>query len=308
MTDRRDFISGAAAAVGALAVDGCRTLPGKEPFYGPTIRDRLWMWGHHADSAAFAGAWLKDPARREAFKWPGRAVEQAEGCRLMGIPNNCVIRWRNLPKYPWGDYFDQFRGLKRLSFGIHDGGAESIDEKMRIAFEELQPRCPNLTGCFLDDYFLSPEKDYIPDVRELGDIADAVHAHGLRLSVVAYADQVGIRPAFKPHFRLVDEVSFWFWKGSSIPTMEDQIRRCRDFVGADKDLLLGLYMWDFSAVAPVPDDLMRQQLAFAERFLADRTVNGLLFHPTFAAALDVPAVNLAKAWIAEHGEKPWGVG
>lgn len=308
MTSRRSFIAGAAAAGGALATGGCRTLFGETAFYGPTIRDRLWMWGHHADSAVGAGAWLKDPAKKAAFKWPGRAVDQAEGCRLMGIPNNCVIRWRNLPKYPWGDYFDQFKTLKRVSFGIHDGGAESTEEKMRIAFEELQPQLPNLTGCFLDDYFLSSKKDYVPDLKELGRISEAVHGHGLRLSVVAYADQVGLRPAFKPHFDLVDEVTFWFWNGSNIPTMEDQIRRCREFIGPDKDMLLGLYMWDFPTVSPVSADLMRQQLAFAGRFLADRTVNGLLFHPTFAAALDVPAVNLSKAWIAEHGERLWGEG
>ena len=88
--------------------------------------------------------------------------------------------------------------------------------------------------------------------------------------------------------------------------MADKVRRCRDFVGPDKDILLGLYMWDFSVAAPVPAELMRQQLAFAERFLSDRTIDGLLFHPTFAAALDVPAVQLSKEWIAEHGDEKWG--
>ena len=305
MTSRRDFIAGAAFAAGALAAGGCASpSPSKSrsSFYGPTIRDRLWMWGHHADCSKRAGAWLRGPAG-EAFRWPGKAVDQAEGCRLMGIPNNCIIRWCNLPKYPWGDYFDQFRNLKRISFGIHDGGTESTDEKMRIAFEELQPRYPNLTGCFLDDYFLSSNKDYVPSIRRLESISDAVHAHGLRLSVVAYSDQVGIKPAFKPHFGLVDEVSFWFWKGSSIPTMEDQVRRCCDFIGEDKDLLLGLYMWDFSTAAPVPADLMRMQLDCAYRFLSNGIIDGLLFHPTFAAALDVPAVKLSKEWIAKHGEK-----
>ena len=63
---------------------------------------------------------------------------------------------------------------------------------------------------------------------------------------------------------------------------------------------------EFVSGAAVPDGLMRQQLAFAERFLADRTLDGLLFHPTFAAARDVPSVNLSKEWIAAHGERAWG--
>ena len=304
--NRREFLGISAAAGASAVLGGCKSLLGETSFYGPTIRDRLWMWGHHIDCAAQAAS-CAGANKKDGFAWPGRTVDQAEGCRLMGIPNNCVIRWCNLPKYPWGNYFDQFKDMKRISFGIHDGGAESIDEKMRIAFEELQPRYPNLTGCFLDDYFLSSKKDYVPDLRKLSEISDAVHAHNLRLSVVAYADQVGIKPAFKPHFDLVDEVSFWFWKGDSIPTMMDRVRACRDFIGPDKDLLLGLYMWDFSVAASIPADLMRQQLECARKLLADRTINGLLFHPTFAAALDVPAVNLSKEWIAEHGEKQWGV-
>ncbi len=143
MVTRRSFIEGAALAAGACSAGGCATMFGNSAFYGPTIRDRLWMWGHHVDSSKYAG---RCAGVGESFKWPGRAVDQAEGCRLMGIPNNCVIRWRNLPRYPWGDYFEQFREMKRISFGIHDGGAESVDEKMRIAFEELQPRYPNLTS------------------------------------------------------------------------------------------------------------------------------------------------------------------
>ena len=103
MMDRRSFVLGAASAVGAMAVGGCASPFGKESFYGPTIRDRLWMWGHHVDSSKRAGSCANDLALRKSFKWKGPAVDQAEGCRLMGIPNNCVIRWCNLPKYPWGD-------------------------------------------------------------------------------------------------------------------------------------------------------------------------------------------------------------
>jgi len=303
--NRREFLRIAACAGGAAAIGGCKSLFGETSFYGPTIRDRLWMWGHHIDCANQAANCAG--AKKNGFKWAGRSVDQAEGCRLMGIPNNCVIRWCNLPKYPWGNYFDQFKSMKRISFGIHDGGAESTEEKMRIAFEELQPRYPNLTGCFLDDYFISSKENYVPDLKKLGEISDAVHAHNLRLSVVAYADQVGIKPAFKPHFDLVDEVSFWFWKGDSIPTMNDKVRACRDFIGPDKDLLLGLYMWDFSVAEPIPANKMAEQLECARRLLADRTVTGLLFHPTFAAALDVPSVKLSKEWIAAHGEGRWGV-
>jgi hypothetical protein len=66
-------------------------------------------------------------------------------------------------------------------------------------------------------------------------------------------------------------------------------------------------MWDFTVAAPIPENLMRQQLDFARRFLSDGTISGLIFHPSFAAALDVPAVKISKDWISAHGEDLCGV-
>jgi len=297
MTSRRDFVKGAAMTAGAAALGGCKSVFREASFYGPTVRDRLWMWGHHSE--------MCHHSVKKGCQWPGKTVEQAEGCRLMGIPNDCVVRWGNMPKHPWGNYFDQFKEMKRISFSITDGAAGSVWDKMKIAFEELQPAMPNLTGCFLDDFFVSERLNQKLD--DLKRISDEVHAHDLRLSVVLYSDQDGFKPEFKPKLDLCDETSLWFWKSSNIVTMADNVKRCREFIGPEKDILLGLYMWDFTLGAPVPAERMEMQLSFARKFLADRTVTGLIFHPTFAASLDVPAVKLSKEWIVAHGENRWGV-
>ena len=224
MINRREFIAQASALT---ALSACTSLPGKKEFYGPTIRDRLWMWGHHPDVVS---------SGKNGFK-PGQIkIDQAEACKLMGIPNNCVIRWGNLPKHPWGNYFDQFKSLKRFSFGIADGSVGTIDQKMEIVFNELLPKYPNLTGCFLDDFFINERFYMEPDA--LAKVADKVHAHNLRLSVVLYSDQAGFKPEFKRHVALCDETSCWFWKGDNIATMADNVKRCREFIGNEKDLHL----------------------------------------------------------------------
>ena len=296
MTDRRSFVRCVVGTAGAAIAGGCASFCRTAEFYGPTIGDRIWMWGHHPDVVRSGG---------NGFK-PGQAtIDQAAACRLMGVRNNCVIRWRNKPEYPWGDYFDQFKSLKRFAFGIADGGEESTAEKMRIAFDELKPRYPNMTGCFLDDFFIRKHLYMEPD--RLAEVADEVHAHDLRLSIVLYSDNKGMRPEYRRHLSLCDETSLWFWCGDNIVTMADNVRRCREFVGARKDLLLGLYMWDFSRSEAITPEKMEMQLECASRFLADRTLDGLIFHPTFVADLDIPAVRMAKAWIAANGEKLWGV-
>lgn len=293
MTTRREFIGNAALAAGALMTGGCRSLHKGASFYGPTIRDRLWMWGHHADMA--------HQSVKKGQTWPGTTVEQAEGCRLMGIPNDCVIRWGNKPAHPWGNYFDQFKSLKRITFGITDGGNGTIWDKLDWAIDEIKPNCPNLTGCFLDDYF-TPQ-GFTQEISDLERIAARLHANGLRLSVVLYSDQDGFRDEFKPQLELCDETSLWFWASKNISAMDERVRRCRDFIGPTKDLLLGLYMWDFTLGAPVTPARMETQLDLAYRFLRDGTITGCIFHPSFMAALDVPAVSLSKRWIAVHGEE-----
>ncbi|MDD4016961.1 MAG: twin-arginine translocation signal domain-containing protein [Kiritimatiellae bacterium] len=297
MTSRRDFVKGAAMTAGAAALGGCKSVFGKTSFYGPTIRDRLWMWGHHSE--------MCHHSVKKGDKWPGKTVEQAEGCRMMGIPNDCVIRWGNKPAHPWGNYFEQFKTLKRISFGITDGGNGTVWDKLDWAINEIKPQCPNLTGGFLDDFFAV--KSLTQTEGTVQKIADRLHENNLRLSIVVYSDQDGIKPQFKPYLDICDETSFWCWHSKNLTQHADAVRRMRDFIGPDKSLLMGVYMWDYTLGQPVPQDRMENQLAFARELLREKVATGLIFHPSYSAALDVPAVNLAKKWIAAYGENRWGV-
>ena len=298
---RRDFLGEIAAASAVASAAGCRSISQGSSFYGPTIRDRLWMWGHHAQMCHKSG--FKKSSGR---KWEGPTVEQAEGCRLMGIPNDCFIRWGNKPAHPWGDYIEQFRQLKRFAFGITDGGNGTVWDKLDWAINEIKPAFPNFTGGFLDDFFAVKEHTQTEDVVKK--IADRLHENDLRLSIVVYSDQDGIKPEFKPYIDMCDETSFWCWHSENLGQHEGSVRQMRDFIGPDKSLLMGVYMWDYTLGEPVPASRMEMQLEFAERLLREEVVTGLIFHPTYSAALDVPAVNLAKQWIRAHGEDRWGRG
>ena len=113
-------------------------------------------------------------------------------------------------------------------------------------------------------------------------------------------------PDYCIYLDMCDETSFWCWHSKNLGQHEDAVRRMRDFIGPEKSLLMGVYMWDYTLGQPVPADRMEMQLAFARRLLREKVVTGLIFHPTYSAALDVPAVNLAKKWIRTHGEDIWG--
>lgn len=263
-------------------------------FYGPTIRDRLWMWGHHPGRKDHSGF-------KDGRKWEGPVVDQADGCRMMGIPNDCFIRWGNMPSHPWGDYIEQFHSLKRFTFGITDSGNGTIWNKLDWAINEIKPAFPNFTGGFLDDFFAVKELTQSAD--DIRKVADKLHENDLRLSIVVYSDQDGIKDEFKPVLDLCDEVSFWCWASKNLSEHENMVRRMRDFIGSEKDLLMGVYMWDYTLGEPVSPERMEMQLEFALRLLREKVITGLIFHPSYAAALDVPAVTMAKEWIRKHGDE-----
>ncbi|MBQ3345391.1 MAG: twin-arginine translocation signal domain-containing protein, partial [Kiritimatiellae bacterium] len=149
--NRRQFLEMSALAGGAALIGGCRCPLcgcGERVPYGDTIGDRLWMWGHHADSfASMKGA-------KEQYNLPfDRRIDMADACKEMNIPGCFVVRWRNLPvKANLPEYMEQFRNTKRIGFSITDSAVESFDEKVRLGFEYAD-KMPNLTTLIMDDFW-----------------------------------------------------------------------------------------------------------------------------------------------------------
>jgi len=266
-------------------------VPAKKP--RPDLVDKLWMWGHEPE------CWHRF---EESFGRLGLSVSnhcgQAEGCRLMGIRRDCIIRWLSLPQLPVSDeWLKPFAGLDEVAWSITDSDKDrTFLEKVDVAIE-MKKRLPNLTTVFLDDYFQS----HMRPLSELEEARKRVHAAGMKIAAVMYADVEGLRESDLPSAKLCDVIALWFWKPASFDTMEAKVREAKKFLGGQR-MMLGLYMWDFGAqFGPVTGEKMKAQLAVAERLLREGTVEGLVFHPTMSADMDVPAVRVSKAWIRAMG-------
>ena len=301
MIDRRSFLE--VAAMSALA-GGCRALAsgGSERVpYGETVGDRLWMWGHHAMSFA---AQLE---RKCNYNLPlERRIDMADACRTMGVPGCFVVRWFNLPrKRDLDDYMRQFADTRRVGFSITDGAEETVEEKIRLGLG-LADRMPNLTSLVMDDFWCKSTKR--PPMTALHRLRTELDARGMKLSVVLYADQNGLKREYREVIDLCDEVTFWFWYGKNVRTIEDQVGRLKDLIGADKPVLLGQYMYDFGAKRELPGRLMEAQLAATTRLLASRAIDGVIFHCTPLVDMDLDAVRLSREWIRAHARERWGTG
>ena len=304
MTTRREFLGSAASAGAALALGGCRAFGdaagGERVPYGDTIGDRLWMWGHHADSFAS----MKGDAR-EQYNLPfDRRIDMAAACREMNVPGCFVVRWRNLPrKADLPEYMKQFASTRRVGFSITDSAKESFEEKVRFGLEYAD-RMPNLTSLVMDDFF--SYKGYGLTVDAIRAAKVKMSERRVKLGVVLYADANEVKPEFKEVLDLCDEVTFWFWNGKNVNTIETQVAKLRDLIGAEKPVLLGQYMYDFGGKKPLPGASMETQLAAASRLLSQKAVHGLIFHCTPLVDMKLDAVDVSRAWIRENAAKKWG--
>ena len=298
--NRRKFLEAAGAAA---LMAGCRTaptdcgVPSLRPSYKPELRDRFWTWGHHPATLP----WNILPQA------PGNEVlDLAEANERLGVPNVVVVRWRGYPRAPFDDYVEQFRSLRRVAWSVVDSAKEPFDWKLRTAFDLKESgKLPNLTTLFFDDYFhegprYEARRLPLPRLRE---VKRDMAARGLSLASVLYADTNGLHDKYKPALELCDEVSYWFWHRESIDFMEDSTYKCREFVGSEKSLLLGLYMWQFGKDAPMPAESMRRQLAVALKLLREGVVDGLVFHSTFLVGLGLDAIAVSRDWIVAHGDE-----
>ncbi len=303
MTSRRDFL----AIAGVAALGGCRGLCrchfgdcGERVPYGDTVGDRLWMWGHHRDSfKALKG-------RKEQYNLPyDTRIDMAAACRDMNIPGCFVVRWTNNPKKAeLPEYMKQFAETKRVGFSITDSAVESFDEKVRLGFEYAD-KMPNLTTLIMDDFWSGAGTGV--DMAKIVGVHEGTQARGMKLDIVLYSDANGVKSEFKEVLDLCDEVTFWFWNGKNVGTIEEQVGKLRDLVGAEKPVLLGQYMWDFGGKKPMPGADMERQLAATSRLLSQRAIHGVIFHCTPLVDMNLDAVNVSRAWIKENGVRKWGV-
>lgn len=300
--NRREFIMQAAAAGGAAMFGGCKC-----PFcgdrdrvpYGDTIGDRLWMWGHHRDSfKALKG-------RRENYNLPYETrIDMAAACKEMNIPGCFVVRWTNNPtKAELPEYMKQFKDTKRVGFSITDSAAETFEEKVRLGFEYAD-RMPNLTSLVMDDFWSGAAKGV--DVAKIARVKEGTAARNMRLGIVLYADSNGVKGEFKDVLDLCDEITFWFWNGKNVGTIEAQVAKLKELVGTGKPILLGQYMYDFGGRKPLARRDMETQLAATSRLLSQKAIDGVIFHCTPLVDMNLDAVNVSRRWIKENASRKWG--
>jgi hypothetical protein len=305
MFSRREFLGGSLAFGASGAFGGCLSSGGADLHqYDNTLRDHCWMWGH--DPGVYDGKNNRNNLPLSA------KVSIPDAIKYMGVPNVSVIRWKPLVE-PDSDYVRSYKDVKRVSWVVC-GRLRDYPTLHDQAFK-LIPAMPNLVGLDLDDYFKSARKFETIDtgsgvvkvtnsrighkaLMDLRKEMDALPRH-IDLRMTIYGDK--LRKEDAPGIALADTVLYWTWQGRNLAMLRKRFAEYRS-IAPNKRTLLGIYMWDFGAHAPIDMVHMRNQLDIALEFYKEHKVDGLVFHCTPLVNKNLEAVEYARNWLSEYGE------
>lgn len=264
-----------------------------------TIRDALWIWGQET------GCFHRHA--NNVWKLPGMSrMTPAEGAYYMGIPNIMVVRFGNQPAPPFRQYAIPLRPLKRIVWSII-GDSSSADNDRQPDLQEiiaLSEDFPNLTGGIMDDFF---RKDPMAPGRFTAEQVEGfrrqLHSarRPLELYIVVYSHDLEL--PIRKHLDAVDVITFWTWYAKDLDALESHFCRLEE-VSPQKRKLLGLYMWDFGACAPMPMAAMEYQCRLGLEWLRTGRVEGLVFLASCIADLELDTVEYARRLIDQVGAEP----
>lgn len=256
---RRRFLRKAAAGAAGLAALASRAqaAPGDaiaEHSGKPTFRDLGWVWeGQGIDPQV-----------------PPSIYGLGQGARYFGLSRvnflfhpNDVHALRLLQDYDevtcditkWGwEWNTDGRPVCRPK----SDPATIQSEGENVA--RLAEQFPNVTGVYCDD-LLGLMKRYKFGPQEFGNIRAAIRSANpkLKLWTVVYThelEQADFWTEMRPH---IDVVTLWIWKSENIGHMAEDVERCRR-VFPDKPIVMGVYLRDYTKVAPIPVDLVKRQM------------------------------------------------
>lgn len=257
-----------------------------------TVRDRMWLWGHPAGS------------HNEGWNLPAPSqISPPEAAAYLNVPNMIMIRYLGKPEMPFDAYAEALSGLKQVYWSIVGAGGETGDDERKHVIE-LAGRFPNIVGFFMDDFFRQPQQEGdlgVLSIETIQALRNEISQVGrpMRLGVTLYNYQ--LQMPLGPYLELFDDVSLWTWKSPDLRNLQQRFEEFEALV-PKSDKLLGLYMYDYGRLAPMPVERMERQCRLALQWLQEGRIRGMIFLASCICDLGLEAVEWTKDWIAEVGD------
>ena len=265
-----------------------------------TIRERVWMYG------AVCGAY-----HTPHYKLPGvNTMDCAAACRKYGLTKAVMDVCVKGPVYPFDTESEKLSFLDELVWTIIPSGSVVRNEEAFFDMEEVIrqiQKFPNVKGIFCDDFQIRRRTLCPPEkLQVLKDNILAASPRPIDMWLVVYATDVFTERPTPNHIldytTIPDTISFWSWHPFHLKVLKENLHFAMNkFRG--KKVNLGIYLWDFSAGAPLDDKLMEYQLELAHEMLSDGTIYGVTICASCIMGLGIKAEKIFANWLEKHGEE-----
>ena len=252
-------------------------------------RDKFWLFGVRAHQD---DVWMR--RSREKFKRYHSRITPAEGAMLLDVPNVAMIICDGEPVSYSEDaygYMESFRRMKKVLWGATGSGGFRIGNEEKFVVD-LAAEYPNISGAYLDDFIgdFSPEQTLatLKAVREGLDRA----CRPMELNTTWYFQ----KQAPEGVLDYIDTLTIWTWHHEALVDLKENYERLEEQTPKHKKIL-GIYMYDFDAGVPIPDEYMAMQCEFGLDMLKQGRVDGLMFETNSTMGLGFESEKFLVDWI-----------
>ena len=259
-------------------------------------KEKFWMFGvrPHQDDI-----WLK-PAEGQKVSYTYRSrITPAEGAAMLHAENVMMINCEGEPA-PFGEdaygYAESFFRMRKVLWGGTGSGGFRIGNEERFVCH-LAERYPNVAGLYLDDLkgaFPSGENSVERTVALLGEIRAGLDRAPRPMEI--YVTWYWHDDPYPGMERYIDAFTFWTWRSNEIPLLPERFEAVEPKLRGKK-ILLGIYMYDFSARKPVSTELMELQCEYALGLLREGRIDGMIFEANSVMGVGLESERWLRDWV-----------
>ena len=259
-------------------------------------RDKFWIFGVRAHQDDI---WLGK--NRELRNYARSRITPAEAALMLDVPNMLMVNCDGIP-VPFSmdayGYAESFCRMKKVLWGCTGSGGFRVGNEEKFICE-LAEKYPNLSGAFIDDFFLKFEKEENGMEKAktlLKEIRDGLNraSRPMELYAVWYTREFDmVEPEVLDY---IDGLTLWTWHSEELPLLEGRFELIDKKYPKHKKLL-GIYMYDFPAGMPVSNELMELQCELGLKWMKEGRLDGMIFEANSVMGVGLPSELWLRKWI-----------
>lgn len=254
------------------------------------LSDKLWNWGHLEGSHS----------KLTGLEQYNCSMTPEEFAKEYGVKNAFIVSYGGNIQPPYDDLAKRFSGLNNIKWSVlGDSSTPLPDHRLGFAPDVISvtEKAENISGGIVDDFF-SPKRieRFTPEV--LSEIKSELNTKNLDFWCVLYAHETEME--LEKYLDCFDGVTFWLWTEEQLKDMDTYVEKAFK-MAKNKPLMLGIYLWDYSAGKPMNTELYKAQMSKYFELLKSKKIEGIVFCSSTIGDAPLETNKILKEYVSEYG-------